>query len=116
MWINLCKKAQLQPPKENIKQFYVQKKVVNNYSRHLPEECRKAIKGASKGWSHDSHGEHDYLFKMLVVGDAGVGKSCMLLRFADDTYTDTHISTIGVDFVSLTALNSLSFRKFHITL
>ena len=28
----------------------------------------------------------------------GVGKSCLLLRFADDTYTDSYISTIGVDF------------------
>jgi GTPase SAR1 family protein len=30
-----------------------------------------------------------------------VGKSCLLLRFADDTYTESYISTIGVDFVSL---------------
>jgi len=29
-----------------------------------------------------------------------VGKSCLLLRFADDTYTESYISTIGVDFVS----------------
>eukprot|EP00696_Hemimastix_kukwesjijk_P019394 gnl/Hemi2/863_TR311_c1_g1_i1.p1 gnl/Hemi2/863_TR311_c1_g1~~gnl/Hemi2/863_TR311_c1_g1_i1.p1 ORF type:complete len:198 (+),score=44.73 gnl/Hemi2/863_TR311_c1_g1_i1:87-680(+) len=40
----------------------------------------------------------DYLFKLLLVGDSGVGKSCLLLRFADDSWTDTYISTIGVDF------------------
>ena len=28
-----------------------------------------------------------------------MGKSCLLLRFADDTYTESYISTIGVDFV-----------------
>ncbi|KAL2998362.1 hypothetical protein AAZX31_09G095200 [Glycine max] len=36
----------------------------------------------------------DYLFKLLLIGDSSVGKSCLLLRFAVDNY----ISTIGVDF------------------
>ncbi|KAI8555214.1 hypothetical protein RHMOL_Rhmol05G0157500 [Rhododendron molle] len=40
----------------------------------------------------------DYLFKLLLIGDSSVGKSCLLLRFADDSYVDSYISTIGVDF------------------
>ncbi|GAA95457.1 hypothetical protein E5Q_02111 [Mixia osmundae IAM 14324] len=42
--------------------------------------------------------EYDLLFKLLLIGDSGVGKSCLLLRFADDSYSDSYISTIGVDF------------------
>ena len=41
---------------------------------------------------------YNYFFKLILVGDSGVGKSCLLLRFADDTYTQSYISTIGVDF------------------
>lgn len=41
---------------------------------------------------------YDHLFKLLLIGDAGVGKSSMLLRFTDDTFDDHLQSTIGVDF------------------
>jgi len=45
-----------------------------------------------------SGSDYDYLFKLLLIGDSGVGKSCLLFRFADHAYTESYISTIGVDF------------------
>ncbi|XP_021319404.1 ras-related protein RABC1 isoform X2 [Sorghum bicolor] len=41
--------------------------------------------------------EFDYLFKLLLIGDSGVGKSSLLLRFTADSFEDLS-PTIGVDF------------------
>jgi Ras-related protein Rab-1A len=42
--------------------------------------------------------EYDHLFKLLIIGDSGVGKTNLLLRFADDVYQNDSEATIGVDF------------------
>ncbi len=41
---------------------------------------------------------YDYLIKILVIGDSGVGKTNMLLRFAENNFMTSHLSTIGIDF------------------
>ncbi|CAL4091001.1 unnamed protein product, partial [Meganyctiphanes norvegica] len=38
---------------------------------------------------------YDLLFKLLLIGDSGVGKTCILFRFSDDAFNTTFISTIG---------------------
>jgi len=42
--------------------------------------------------------EYDYLFKLVIIGNSGVGKSSLLLRFADDQFNESYLTTIGVDF------------------
>ncbi|CAD8205617.1 unnamed protein product [Paramecium pentaurelia] len=42
--------------------------------------------------------EYDYFFKLVIVGNAGVGKSSLLRRYSDDKFTDSYLSTIGVEF------------------
>ncbi|XP_021440455.1 ras-related protein Rab-15 isoform X5 [Oncorhynchus mykiss] len=42
--------------------------------------------------------QYDVLLRLLVLGDSGVGKTCLLCRFTDNEFNSSHISTIGVDF------------------
>jgi Ras-related protein Rab-2A len=39
-----------------------------------------------------------YLFKYIIIGDTGVGKSCLLLQFTDKRFRHDHDLTIGVEF------------------
>jgi GTPase SAR1 family protein len=42
--------------------------------------------------------EQDFLFKLVIVGNQGVGKSSLFIRFCDDNFVDNYLPTIGVDF------------------
>jgi len=41
---------------------------------------------------------YDYLIKLLVIGDSGVGKTNMLLKFCENNFMTSHLTTIGIDF------------------
>ncbi|KAK2724916.1 hypothetical protein QYM36_001391 [Artemia franciscana] len=55
---------------------------------------------------------YDQLFKLLLIGDSGVGKTCILFRFSDDAFNTTFISTIGIDF----KIKTIELRGFKIKL
>ena len=61
------------------------------------------MSSANSNSTKSAHGkkkskQFDYTFKIVMIGDSGVGKSCILLRFADDKFNENFYATIGVDF------------------
>eukprot|EP01084_Bolivina_argentea_P279221 477339_1 len=64
---------------------------------HLISTYSGTIKMVSyfPAWGYD---KDKYLFKLVMIGDSGVGKSTLLKRFTDDTYDGLCHATIGVDF------------------
>ncbi|KAL0344058.1 UNVERIFIED_CONTAM: Ras-related protein RABB1c [Sesamum angustifolium] len=56
---------------------------------NLPRSKRRRPKGRMS---------YDYLFKYIIIGDTGVGKSCLLLQFTDKRFQPVHDLTIGVEF------------------
>lgn len=46
--------------------------------------------------------EYDYLFKLILIGDPGVGKTSILYRYTEQTFGFSHFALIGVDFKTKT--------------
>lgn len=45
--------------------------------------------------------DYDSTFKILVLGDSGVGKTCLIYRYTAGEFTDAYVSTIGIKASSL---------------
>lgn len=54
---------------------------------------------------------YDYLFKFIIIGNSHVGKSSLMLRFVENKYTTTYISTVGVEFrVKTMTINGIRIK------
>ena len=58
--------------------------------------------------------DYDYLFKMVLVGNSSVGKTCLFLQYSDSVFNESFMPTIGVDFRIKTLELDNSFIKMQI--
>ena len=61
-----------------------------------------------------SEPQPDSLFKLLIIGDSGVGKSCFLLQFIEGDFKEDHNVTIGVEYGAKTVTASGKLIKLQI--
>mmetsp|Transcript_6888 Transcript_6888/g.7549 ORF Transcript_6888/g.7549 Transcript_6888/m.7549 type:complete len:216 (-) Transcript_6888:1673-2320(-) len=64
---------------------------------HL-EGSKRKTKKVTTAKRQSTETEYTYLFKILLLGDSGVGKTAVMTRYTQDTFADDFISTIGIDF------------------
>ncbi|MBN3288518.1 RAB3B protein, partial [Polyodon spathula] len=50
------------------------------------------------GHKDTSDQNFDYMFKLLIIGNSSVGKTSFLFRYADDSFSNSFVSTVGIDF------------------
>ncbi|RXM28103.1 Ras-related protein Rab-3B [Acipenser ruthenus] len=50
------------------------------------------------GHKDTSDQNFDYMFKLLIIGNSSVGKTSFLFRYADDSFNNSFVSTVGIDF------------------
>jgi len=62
----------------------------------------------------DGRSTFDLQIKLLMIGDSGVGKTCLLLRYANDSFSPTFITTIGIDFKIKTVVLDNTVVKLQI--
>jgi len=58
--------------------------------------------------------DYAYLFKYIITGDMGVGKSCLMMRFIEGKFRENHDITIGVEFGSKKVVNDDQTIKLQI--
>lgn len=46
----------------------------------------------------DKNQKREVLYKILLLGDWAVGKTCFLMRYTENTFTEMHLTTVGLDY------------------
>jgi len=66
----------------------------------LRQEEKAAVKPQEKSEAQKSLNlqEYDFLFKFIILGDDGSGKSSLLTRYTDSSFFSSTLVTLGIDF------------------
>ena len=64
----------------------------------LPDECT----------------QYDLSFKLIILGDAGVGKSCLTLKALKDFFVESYCATVGFEFYTQTLKIQDKYVKLQI--
>eukprot|EP00658_Telonema_sp_P-2_P024413 TRINITY_DN197_c0_g2_i1.p1 TRINITY_DN197_c0_g2~~TRINITY_DN197_c0_g2_i1.p1 ORF type:complete len:277 (-),score=97.38 TRINITY_DN197_c0_g2_i1:159-866(-) len=67
----------------------------DRYQRRVREATIPAMANSTAG---SGKPQYDLLIKLLLIGDSGVGKSCLLCRYSENIFNNKFITTIGIDF------------------
>jgi GTPase SAR1 family protein len=52
----------------------------------------------AEAMSSTKNNEYDKMYKVIILGDTGIGKSCILKRLTDNAFLEDHDVTVGVEF------------------
>ena len=63
----------------------------------------------------EEHSEYDLAFKIIIIGNSGVGKSCLSVRATKNTFSNDYVSTIGFEYFKyFVKLNNENVIRLHI--
>ncbi len=105
----VVKENQEEKPKEEILEKHIEVEKEENINKES-KETENIIMERLNGYQIN----HDYIFRICMVGDAGVGKTSLLTRFCDNTFNNNYTSTIGVDFKVVTLKYQNIITKLHV--
>lgn len=46
----------------------------------------------------NNHSDYDFLFRIIIIGDSGVGKTCLLDKYCNNHFSSNHDATVGIEF------------------